>query len=79
MALTKTQKAEITGISEPYRILKIRVTTEILEDGEQISKSKTEDTLYPHQDISDQEQNIQDIANLIWTKEIKDSYLATFA
>jgi len=48
-----------------------------MEDGEVISQSFHRYVLHPGQDVSDQPNNVQAIANVVWTQEVIDAYEAS--
>ncbi len=75
MALTKETIIEIGKIAEPYKNIHIRQTTRIFEDGKMISESHHRHVCNPdHRDITDQDQKVQDIANLVWTDVVKQAW-----
>lgn len=55
-------------------VIQVRQVTRIIEDGEQLSSSYNRWSLYPGQDISDQQNNVKAIAAAIWTPEIISAY-----
>ena len=48
--------------------------TIIKEDGTEISRSRTRNSFTPDKDVSSEDSEIVDIANLVWTQKIKDSW-----
>lgn len=56
--------------------IQVRQATVIEKDGEQVARSFHRWVLTPDQDISDQEQKVQDIANAAWTPSVKAAYEA---
>ena len=73
MALEKKIEIDKIEIVE-NGILQIRQITRIIEDGEQLSSSYHRWSYPPGSDISDQPENIQAIAKLIWTKDVIAAY-----
>ena len=69
--LIKIDKIEIVG---DYKILQIREATVISENDIELSKSFHRYTLSPDQDVSNQPDDIQGIANVVWTDDIKKNY-----
>jgi hypothetical protein len=57
-------------------IIQVRQITRIIEDGVELSSSFHRWTLTPGQDISDQEDRVQAIANATWTPEVIAAYNA---
>lgn len=73
--LTKETKINKIEIIE-NGIIQVRKTTSIYEDGIQLSSSYERSSFEPGQDVSTQNQKIQDICNVVWTKEIISAYKA---
>jgi len=74
MAITKEKiisKIEVVG---EYKIIQVAYDTIIKEDGTEISRSRTRNSFTPDKDVSSEDSEIVDIANLIWTQKIKDSW-----
>tara|TARA_R100001440_G_scaffold46735_5_gene66484 strand:+ start:1006 stop:1257 length:252 start_codon:yes stop_codon:yes gene_type:complete len=69
--ITKIDKIEIVG---DYKILQVRTATIISEDNNELSRSFHREALVPGTDVSDKDQEIIDLANLLWTQEIIDAY-----
>jgi hypothetical protein len=89
MALTKeTILAESIEIRTEYKILHIRDTTVVKEDGEELSSSSSRHSLVPSTieqnadgsfthtdtDISGETQETQDICAIIWTDAVKAAF-----
>ena len=74
MAITKEKiisKIEIVG---EYKIIQVSYDTVIKEDSTEISRSRTRNSFTPDKDVSSEDSEIVDIANLVWTQKIKDSW-----
>ena len=74
MAITKetiTAKIEIVG---EYKIIQVAYDTIIKEDGTEISRSRHRNSFTPDKDVSSEEKEIKDLANLYWTDELKGSW-----
>mgnify|MGYP003123754606 FL=1 len=74
MAITKEKiisKIEVVG---EYKIIQVAYDTIIKEDGTEISRSRTRNSFTPDKDVSSEDSEIVDIANLVWTQKIKDSW-----
>jgi hypothetical protein len=54
--------------------IQIRKANIILKDGVEINRSFTRYVLKPGDDVSNEEQKIKDIANILWTEEIINNY-----
>lgn len=75
MALEKQiaiDKIEILEMGQ----LQIREVTRIVEDGKELSSSYRRWALEPGQDISDQPEKVQAVANLLWTTEVVNAFKA---
>ena len=74
MAITKEKiisKIEVVG---EYKIIQVAYDTIIKEDGTEISRSRHRNSFTPDKDVSGEDSEIVDMANLVWTKKIKDSW-----
>lgn len=72
--LTKNTIIDQITIGEDKTIF-VRQATTILDDGVQISKTFHRTTLVPGSDLSEQDQSVIDIANLVWTPEVISNYI----
>lgn len=73
--LTKNTVIDQITIGEDKTIF-VREATLILDDNIQISKTFHRTTLVPGSDLTGQDQSVVDIANLVWTQEVVDAYIA---
>lgn len=73
--LTKETKIDKIEIIE-NGIIQVRKKTLIYEDGNELSFSYERSSFEPGQDVSTQDQKIQDICIVVWTKEIISAYKA---
>ena len=74
MAITKEKiiaKIEVVG---EYKIIQVAYDTIIKEDGTEISRSRHRNSFTPDKDVSGEDSEIVDMANLVWTQKIKDSW-----
>jgi hypothetical protein len=69
---TEIDKIEIVGDWN----IQVRQATVIERDGDFVSRTFHRWALTPDDDISGQEQKVQDIANAAWTNEVKSAYEA---
>lgn len=76
MALTENTSIDQIEIVGDWNI-QVRQATVIEKDGEQVARKFHRWVLQPDDDISGQEQKVQDICNAAWTPEVKAAY-ATF-
>lgn len=77
MALEKIIKIDKIEIVGDYKILQVRTATIISEDGNELSRTFHREALVPGTDVSGKDQEIIDLANLLWTQEIIDAYNAS--
>jgi hypothetical protein len=75
MALTETKVIDKIEVIE-NGIVQVREATRIIKDGEQIAQTFHRWSLTPGQDISDQANNVQAVANAAWTPEVIAAYQA---
>ena len=73
MALTERTEIDQIEIVRDWNI-QVRQATIIERDGEFVSRTFHRWVLTPDMDISDQEQKVQDIANVAWTPEVRQAY-----
>ena len=78
MALTKEVAIDKIEVLEMGQI-QVREVTRIMEDGNQLSSSYHRWSIQPGQDISDQPENVQAIANVVWTPEVIAAFEAQLA
>jgi hypothetical protein len=75
MALTKETVVDQITVTENGIVL-YREATRIMEDGNQISQTFHRTSLTPDQNITDQPEKVQAIANAAWTSEVIAAYQA---
>ena len=75
MSLTKETGIDQITVTQNEIIL-VRETTRIMDDGVEFSKQYNRSSLYPGQDISNQDPKVQAIANAVWTEEVINAYKA---
>lgn len=74
MAITK--RTELKEEILPNQVIQVRTTTVVEEDGIELARSHNRHVLNPGDDVSNEEQEVQDIANVLWTQEVIDAYKA---
>lgn len=75
MALEKIIKIDKIEIVGDYKILQVRTATIVSEDGNELSRTFHREALTPGTDVSGKDQQIIDLANLLWTDELKQKYV----
>ena len=75
MALTKETEYQYEIVTE-YKHIQILEMTVVKEDGVELSRSNHRKSITCLEDISNESQEVQDLANLLWTEEIKTAYEA---
>jgi len=73
MALSKIEKDDYEVRGE-YKHINVRTKTSIIEDGEEISYKYHRKVLTPDMDLSGESKEVQDLANVLWTDEVKKAY-----
>lgn len=77
MSLNKSIKIDKIEIVGDYKIIQVREVTVIKENGVELSSSYHRCSFTPSDDVSSQPDEIKNIANLLWTDEIKTAYQAS--
>ena len=75
MAITKRleYKEEIL----PNQTIHIRVATVVEEDGVELGRSYHRHVVHPGDDVTGEVQEVQDIANALWTADVIAAYQAS--
>ena len=75
MAITKRleYKEEIL----PNQVIQIRTTTVVEEDGVELARSHHRHVVVPGDDVTGEVQEVQDIANALWTADVIAAYQAS--
>ena len=77
MAITK--RTELKEEILPNQIIQIRTTTIVEEDGVELGRSHHRHVVVPGDDVTGEAQEVQDIANALWTTEVIAAYQASIA
>ena len=77
MAITK--RTELKEEILPNQVIQIRTTTVVEEDGVELARSHHRHVLVPGDDVTGEAQEVQDIANALWTTEVIAAYQASIA
>ena len=77
MAITKRleYKEEIL----PNQVIQIRTTTVVEEDGVELARNHHRHVVVPGDDVTGEVQEVQDIANVLWTDEVIAAYQASLS
>ena len=77
MAITKRleYKEEIL----PNQVIQIRTTTVVEEDGVELARNHHRHSVAPGDDVTGEVQEVQDIANALWTADVIAAYQASIA
>jgi hypothetical protein len=75
MAITKRleYKEEIL----PNQTIQIRTTTVVEEDGVELARNHHRHVVHPGDDVTGEVQEVQDIANALWTADVIAAYQAS--
>ena len=77
MALTKEEIIEKVEVVGEFKTIQVKKVNVIKEDGVEISKSNVRYILQSNADITAEPSEVTDIANVVWTDEVKQAYLAS--
>jgi hypothetical protein len=77
MAITKRleYKEEIL----PNQVIQVRTTTVVEEDGVELARNHHRHVVVPGDDVTGEVQEVQDIANALWTADVIAAYQASVA
>tara|TARA_R100000808_G_C2082051_1_gene105519 strand:+ start:465 stop:728 length:264 start_codon:yes stop_codon:yes gene_type:complete len=79
MALEKTViigSMNIVKDSANYQHIHVKTVTVITEDGVEISRTNHRHVVHPNSDVSTESDDVKNLANSIYTEEIKTAYSA---
>ncbi len=79
MAITKQTTIEEIQVAGEYKQIFVLEVTRILEDGVEISKSNHRTSYLPNEDMSSLDPQIVNIANVVWTQDVKDAWQTQLA
>ena len=74
MAITKEKKLIQTEIVGDFKIIQVAYDIIYKENGVEVSITRWRNSFTPDKDVSGEEQEIKNLANLYWTKELKSSW-----
>jgi len=74
MALTKENKIEKIEIVGVYKAIQVKTATIVKEDGETVSVSYDRKVLHPDSDMTNEDQEVKDVSNVVWTDSIKTAW-----
>jgi hypothetical protein len=77
MAITK--RTELKEEILPNQIIQIRTTTVVEEDGVELARNHHRHVVHPGDDVSNEPQEVQDIASALWTAEVIAAYQASIS
>ena len=76
MAITKTTEIAKIEVVGEYKAVQVATDTVIKEDNTEISRSRHRHVVHPDMDISEENAEVQAIANAAWTDDVKAAYKA---
>ena len=76
MAITKTTEIGKIEVVSEYKHVQVRTDTVIKEDGAEISRTFPRHVLPPDMDISGEHAEVQAVANVAWTDDVKAAWKA---
>lgn len=74
MAITEEKKLVKTEIVSDYKIIQVAYDIIYKKDGVETMRKRWRNSFQPDADVSGEEQEIKDLANLYWTDELKASW-----
>ena len=77
MAITK--RTELKEEILHNKVIQIRTTTVVEEDGVELARNHHRHVVHPGDDVSGEVQEVQDIAAALWTAEVISAYQASIA
>ena len=77
MSLSKKRVQDKIEIVGEYKIIQVRYSDQIIEDGKVISNSYHRDSITPNEEAKAIEHDVKAIADIYWTDEIKTAYTAS--
>ena len=79
MSLTKQviqDKIEVINVGD-WSVIQVRTKTAIIEDGNELSSSYHRHVVSPTDDLTNESTEVQNIANAVFTQDMKDAYTAS--
>jgi hypothetical protein len=77
MSLTKKRIQDQIEIVGEYKIIQVRYSDQIIEDGKVISSSYHRESITPDNESKAIEHDVKAIADIYWTNEVKEAYEAS--
>ena len=77
MSLSKKRVQDQIEIVGEYKIIQIRYSDQIIEDGKVISSSYHRESITPDNEAKAIEHDVKAIADIYWSDEIKAAYTAS--
>jgi predicted transcriptional regulator len=74
MSLLKKRIQDKIEIVGEYKIIQVRYSDQIIEDGQVISSSYHRESISPDEEAKAIEHNVKALADIYWTDEIKEAY-----
>jgi len=74
MSLSKKRIQDQIEIVGEFKIIQIRYSDQIIEDGKVISSSYHRESILPDEEAKAIEHNVKALADIYWTDEIKEAY-----
>jgi hypothetical protein len=69
-------KIEVIAIGD-YKAIQVRTKTAIVEDGTELSSSYHRHVVMPSDDLTNESTEVTNIANAVFTQNMKDAYTAS--
>ena len=69
-------KVEVINVGD-WSVIQVRTKTAIIEDGAELSSSYHRHVVSPTDDLTNESTEVQNIANAVFTQDMKDAYTAS--
>ena len=69
-------KIEVVNVGD-WSVIQVRTKTAIIEDGAELSSSYHRHVVAPTDELTNESTEVTNIANAVFTQEIKDAYTAS--
>lgn len=69
-------KIEVVNVGD-WSVIQVRTKTAIIEDGTELSSSYHRHVVAPTDDLTNESTEVQNIANAVFTQDMKDAYTAS--
>ena len=82
MAITKETEIGLMEVVTEFKHIQVRTDTVVKENGTELSRTFHRHVVHSNisdEDLAKEHADVQAIANVLWTQEVKDSYVTKLA